>query len=441
MKIRKNKGFTLIELLAVIVILIIVLLIATNATKNQVKKSKLRATKANALSYIKAADEMSQLSKAEEIKYKAGIYDVNNLDIKISGTKPDSGFIAINNFEVVGGCLKYGKYKYESCGSEVEVTKGGTCDSDTYECNAVVSNTEEEFAFVNTNSLGEPIEPKAQKYIVPQTGLYKIQLWGAEGGKSYCDATLCAKDPGKGGYAEGLINLIAGDVLYFYIGEKGSDGIMNSKTPRSFNGGGLGTSDEDTSVTGYEAAGAGGGATDVRLVRGAWNDFDSLVSRIMVAGGGGGQSWRSRNGGAGGGLKGGDSSSALGATQTTGYQFGVGKDGEGKGASDGVAGGGGGYWGGTSGNSSALEVGSGGSGYISGHTGCVAIASASATTPKAGCEDNTTNQSCSVHYSKKQFFGTVLLDGTSEIPTYDGSSTMIGNSGHGHAKIYLYTDE
>ncbi|MFR6022531.1 MAG: glycine rich domain-containing protein [Clostridia bacterium] len=30
----------------------------------------------------------------------------------------------------------------------------------------------------------------------------------------------------------------------------------------------------------------GGGATDIRLVSGEWNDFESLKSRIMVAGGG-----------------------------------------------------------------------------------------------------------------------------------------------------------
>lgn len=441
MKRKNNKGFTLIELLAVIVILILVMLIATNATKNQIKKSKIKAAKANGITYFKAVDDMAQLSKAEEVKYQAGLYDIAGLDVKVSGTKPDSGFVVINDFEVIGGCLKYGKYRYQSCGTEVEVTKGGTCNEETYECNAMVSPLEQEFAFVNTNEQGNPVQPKAQKYIVPKTGNYEIELWGAEGGKSYCDATYCAKNPGKGGYAKGMIRLNAGEILYFYIGEKGSDGIMNSETPRSFNGGGLGTSDNDTSITGFEAAGAGGGATDVRLVNGAWDDFDSLVSRIMVAGGGGGQSWKSRDGGSGGGINGVSSGSSAGATQTTGYQFGIGKDGNGRGDSDGVAGGGGGYWGGVSGNSSATEVGSGGSGYISGHTGCVAIASASATTPKAGCDDNTTNQSCSIHYSTRTFYATVLLDGTKEVPTYDGTSTMIGNSGHGHAKIRLLTDD
>lgn len=46
--------------------------------------------------------------------------------------------------------------------------------------------------------------------------------------------------------------------------------------------GGLGTWDGRDD----EASGAGGGATDFRLVPGSWNDKESLYSRIMVAGGG-----------------------------------------------------------------------------------------------------------------------------------------------------------
>ena len=59
--------------------------------------------------------------------------------------------------------------------------------------------------------------------------------------------------------------------------------------------------------------GSGGGSSDIRLVSGDWNDFESLKSRIMVAGAGGGASYYQSNnhnygsGGAGGGLIGYDS--------------------------------------------------------------------------------------------------------------------------------------
>lgn len=436
MKKGVNKGFTLVELLAVIVLLGIITIIAVSAVGKNIEKSRKNATKANGISFVKAADEMSQLSKAEPVKYKKGFYNINELGIKLNGTLPDSGFVLINDYEVVGACLKYGKYTYSSCLENVNIIKEGICNQDEFECDASASNETEEYAFTNTDSLGNPIDPTPEKYIAPKTGTYQIELWGAEGGQALCNGVACTKYAGKGGYAKGLIHLNKGDKLYFYLGQKGQDAVLLSNTQPSYNGGGLSTSDGADD----EAAGAGGGATDVRLVGGNWNDFNSLVSRIMVAGGGGGQAWRNRDGGAGGGINGVDSGSSKGATQTSGYQFGIGKDGNGAGSSDGVAGGGGGYWGGVSGNSSYTEVGSGGSGYISGHTGCVAIASASATTPKAGCANGTTDQSCSIHYSGKTFTETVLLDGTQSIPNYDGSSTMIGNSGNGHAKIFLVSE-
>ena len=54
--------------------------------------------------------------------------------------------------------------------------------------------------------------------------------------------------------------------LFFYVG----------KVSSKFNGG-------------EDGGGSGGSATDVRLIDGNWDNFDSLKSRILVAGGGGGQ--------------------------------------------------------------------------------------------------------------------------------------------------------
>lgn len=56
--------------------------------------------------------------------------------------------------------------------------------------------------------------------------------------------------------------------------------------------------------------GRGGGASDIRLIGGAWNDSNGLRSRILVAGGGGGAQSScggQASAGAGGGLTGGTS--------------------------------------------------------------------------------------------------------------------------------------
>lgn len=107
-----------------------------------------------------------------------------------------------------------------------------------------------------------------QTYVVPsgQSGWYKIELYGAQGGTSGSNIG------GKGAYTSGLIYLKENEKLYFYIG-----GTTTSQTGGK-NGGGSGAG------TGK----GGGGSTDVRLQSGDWNNKVVLKTRIMVAGGGGG---------------------------------------------------------------------------------------------------------------------------------------------------------
>lgn len=96
---------------------------------------------------------------------------------------------------------------------------------------------------------------------IPYDGLYRIELWGS-GGHIY--DRVYPETVGKGGYTSGYIYLTKGEQIQFYVG--GND---------KFNGRGPGEA-------------AGGSATDVRLLAGNWDNFDSLKSRIMVAAGGGG---------------------------------------------------------------------------------------------------------------------------------------------------------
>ena len=281
------------------------------------------------------------------------------------------------------------------------------------------------------------------EFQVPVTGVYKIELWGAQGGGGYTlDGTYYAG--GKGGYVSGYIYLKSDDVLYVYVGSKGDDGKkINYQTYLGgYNGGG----------NSYGKHYGGGGATDVRLKSGMWDDFDSLKSRIIVAGAGGGSSadmeatgWSL--GGAGGGLNGLDAipgrgnQAGLGSTQTSGFAFGKGYSGD---STNTYSGGGSGYYGSPypNGENTWDKSAGGGSSFISGHDGCDAIHVDSTV-------DNILHTGQSIHYSNYQFTNTVMIDGTgckwtnqltnscSGMPTHDGSSTMMGNSGDGYAKITL----
>ena len=219
-----------------------------------------------------------------------------------------------------------------------------------------------------------------QTFMVPTTGDYRIELWGAAGGKNILDAGARASSTGGGGaYTAGDIHLEKNTPLYIFVGGKGSDAVPRTMTAGGWNGGG--SADWDHSDD--EADGGGGGATDVRLVLGDWNDTESLKSRIMVAGGGGGAS-DGIDGGAAGALSSFTVSTSIAATQISGYAFGYGQNGVYVRRNYPVAGGGGGYYGGyaTDNGSNYKNPGSGGSSYISGYRGCVAYDKASSVPPR-----------------------------------------------------------
>lgn len=284
-----------------------------------------------------------------------------------------------------------------------------------------------EIAAVNTNFHFTYAE-RANMFIVPYTGIYKVELWGAQGGGSIA----------QGAYVKGNILLTKDMLLYIHVGSKP---ISSSG---GYNGGGPNIS----------ASTSGGGATDIRLIGGTWNNFDGLKSRIMVASGGGGDSY-SGKGAPGGTLNGnngipiegngntGSYTYGYGATQIAGGKAGyfnwsgsaptAGSFGQGgAGNTDYGGGGGSGYYGGGgSGVSSASRGGAAsGSSFISGHTGCNAISSSS--TSSSITHLNTPN-----HYSGYVFINTEMIDGSASMPNYDGDGTMIGNSGNGHAKLTI----
>ncbi|WP_024990669.1 glycine rich domain-containing protein, partial [Segatella albensis] len=240
---------------------------------------------------------------------------------------------------------------------------------------------------------------------------------------------------GKGGYCSGKIIFPYNQSVFVYVGQSGEETIE-----RTFNGGGAAANMGEPR--------SGGGATDIRLVdeNGAWNNFNSLKSRIMVAAGGGGGSHYHTgcNGGYAGGLSGQNGfysvdpsytgatySVATGATQTSGGKGGIGENsspdgtfgigGNGNvsfsGGSSWGSGGGSGYYGGGGGGVNRFIVGSGsgGSSFISGYSGCDAIAESST-------EGHIIHTGQANHYSGKVFTNSVMIDGGSAMPSPSGGT-------------------
>ena len=295
----------------------------------------------------------------------------------------------------------------------------------------------------------------SQTFTAPYTGTYKVECWGASGGD------INGFLGGHGAYTTGNISLQKDNAVYIYVGQQGS-ALVTTSTP--FNSGSNLLNDNAQ----YQWGRNGGGASDIRLTSGAWNDFNSLKSRIMVAAGGGGANNRNStntatevwygdgNGGYGGALIGGNGTSinhtnpstggsfgynnSFGATQTAGgymnyylynttsntFEFNsTGVTGH-FGYCDGSVqtGGGGGYY---AGGNAAHCGGSGGSSFISGYTGCNAIKATSTST--AIEHSNTPN-----HYSGYVFTNSTMIAGNTSMPA-PGGGNETGHTGNGYARI------
>lgn len=231
-----------------------------------------------------------------------------------------------------------------------------------------------------------------QYFIANKTGRYKLETWGAEGGK-YRGSVA----GGYGGYSTGTITLDKNTKLYINVGGQGQDGALTSLQPLNprggYNGGGNGGL-ASVSYFGksYSNGGGGGGATHIATSSGLLSSLGSnKESIIIVSGGGGGTGMHATKNISGGGYVGGFSESdglcletptiyvySAGGTQTSGYAFGQGQDGKdkikgGSCGAEGNGGGGGGYYGGGSfsdfdDSTSLFHLtdisGGGGSGYI-----------------------------------------------------------------------------
>ena len=125
-------------------------------------------------------------------------------------------------------------------------------------------------------------------------GIYRFELWGAQGGDAryWNRVNIRPNSGGKGAFVSGYLKLPYSSSFYFYIGAKGEDqtGIKKGDFGKGgYNGGGNGGGEENDDSYPESSAG-GGGATDIRIIHDSQNEVESLKSRIAVAAAGGGAS-------------------------------------------------------------------------------------------------------------------------------------------------------
>ena len=120
MKENKIKGFTLIELLVVIAILAIIALIAMPIILNAIEESRDKSNMNSTYGLVKAAE----LYFAENMADGNVSFDTNLLDtLKVTGKKPDSGEVKINEKGEIKVNTQFGDLCYAKDYTEAKVKK------------------------------------------------------------------------------------------------------------------------------------------------------------------------------------------------------------------------------------------------------------------------------------------------------------------------------
>ena len=300
------------------------------------------------------------------------INDDNTKTVDSNGSGKDAACPNGYDSNAVSKCAKEGN-------GHVRITYMGTSYSSYI---ASITHTLSAGDVITFSTVGE------HTYNVPDSGRYKLEVWGAQGG-SYNSSYK----GGYGGYSSGVVNLVAGNTLYVNVGGNGVSGITGSLAG-GYNGGGNGYGGPCSSDR-YGAS--GGGATHIAFSNGTLASFDGnndgvgssteIRNIIIVAGGGGGSHYMYAaygSGASGGGYVGNTAAwtnaghnyyvQPTGGTQNSGgsigysystrtityAKFGQGQNFQGGNCGEG-SGGGGGFYGGGAGS---FTPGAGGSGYI-----------------------------------------------------------------------------
>ena len=117
---KNKKGFTLIELLAVIIILAVIALIATPIVLNVVDNARKSANKDSAYGLLDSAKLYYMESLLDESKSLSG----NLIDkINVSGSKPNSGTVYINNKGEIALAVVYDKVCFTKNYEDADLTE------------------------------------------------------------------------------------------------------------------------------------------------------------------------------------------------------------------------------------------------------------------------------------------------------------------------------
>ena len=293
----KKKGFTLIELLAVIVILAIIALIITPIISDLIESSRYASAVDSVLAYVSEANQQVAVSDkitiggfenyslelTEDNKLETGLNDEELSKINYKGKGPTYVYL---HFDDERNYVKDAKFCMWGFSLDYDSKTGVSKSLNTY-CD--VAGTEEiptePITFTSETVIGESGSGESgsgessncriQQYTVPVTGIYKLEVWGAQGAS--CTTS------GKGGYVSGYARLTKDTVLGIMIGTQGT------LTEGGCNGGGNGGENRG------QVGSSGGGATHIAVYNseyGAVSSYGNAETAMnylyMVAGGGGG---------------------------------------------------------------------------------------------------------------------------------------------------------
>ena len=303
MKSTKEQGITLIALIITIIVLVILAGVALNTLlgNNGILDNSQYATS----EYKKSAEKEAVALAFSNLKVKLYTDDgITEITAELLEQQLNE---AGNNVEVEEGENGTFVVTFKNTGNQYEVTAGGRILG---EDKTEVADVEDE-EVLDGEVPEEPFEYNtagAYSLIIPVSGNYKIECWGAQGGASYSSSY----HGGYGGYSTGTVYLQKGKEIWIYVGGQGSGNGTHTKQVGGFNGGGDANTDND----GNTRQSSGGGATHIAIGdtdRGELKNYkqdDTIYwdEILIVAGGGGGAgansalSYSWKNGGSGGGI-------------------------------------------------------------------------------------------------------------------------------------------
>ena len=243
-----------------------------------------------------------------------------NVGCSAEGAGGGSGYIGYSGL-YNGAMYCYGCNETGNPGTKTISTTGASSERDTTNCsngyssNPVSKCAKAENGYAKITYLGRHYGtamtsgtqfafPYAEQYnehdfIVPKTGYYKLEVWGASGGNA--NDTYIG---GYGSYSEGTILLNKDEHLYINIGGAGSTSTNTygiTSLAGGYNGGGSINRQMSSLSSATQRAGSGGGATHIALSHGTLASFDTNANGVadsgeignilIVAGGGGGANY------------------------------------------------------------------------------------------------------------------------------------------------------